>query len=91
MRHESQILEGSIEHTSVDGIAFTARCCDDATTDHRVHLQDAAFLDASELRMKLEQLLIEHAESHMRACGAKLHLESLTGGKITGCCGRDTE
>lgn len=77
MSHQSKIVSGTIEHTSVHGIAFVLRCCEDATTDHSVHLQDAGLLDEQGLRLKVAQFLEEHEETHARLHAARKHIDSL--------------
>jgi len=89
MKHESRVVDGSIEHTSAHGIAFTARCCGDEKTDHRIHVQDAAFLDESEMLLKMEQILNEHAELHAKATGARALVEKLGSGVVGHCAACD--
>lgn len=77
MSHQSKIVPGSIEHTSVHGVAFVLRCCDDKATDHSVHLQDAGLLDEQGLKLKMQQALDQHASMHAQSHAARTHIESL--------------
>ena len=86
MTHECRIVEGSVEQTSSHGIAFTARCCGDPATDHRIHVQDVAYLSEDELRQKMEQLLSDHADLHAKAIDAVDVLRGLGADQVVGKC-----
>jgi hypothetical protein len=89
--HEAKIVEGSVEVTSLHGLAFTVRCCGDEKSDHRVHIQDAGHLDETELQMKIEQHLQRHGEQHIRIRNISAHAERLAAKGHSVCCGREED
>lgn len=90
MKHEAKIVPGSVEKTSMHGIAFRMTCCDDPKTEASVHIQDAGFLDERELEMKIEQHLGDHAATHQKTGRALEHAERLAAKGHSACCGDES-